>query len=201
MRPCRTQPLNFFSLSPAFCHLAVWALCAAIRPHVRQRATSAASSASRSVTSGSPPAHRPASRPALPAAAPARPGQTTRSRPAGIARVPEVCHPAPSSRAPPGGSHRSRSRRQGRQRQRHGLGADGRQQAPPALASGRPHEGVDVQPLVATPDIGGRALAARGPHPADDGQAEAVFVLGPTERGASGWAVLTVSTARWSPPF
>ena len=62
----------------------------------------------------------------------------------------------------------------------HGLGDDGRHEAPPALARGGPHDGVHGEPLVAVAHPGGRPLAAPRPDPADDRQPpKAVLVLGP----------------------
>jgi len=58
--------------------------------------------------------------------------------------------------------------------------ADAIGQPPLDLAGGRPHEAVEVEPLVLVRCHGNRALAAPGPHPADHRlQAEPVLVEGP----------------------
>jgi len=59
-------------------------------------------------------------------------------------------------------------------------GVDGVGQEPDDLARGRPHEAVDIEPLVAVMPLGNRAAAPPGPDFAKDRlQAEPLFVKGP----------------------
>ena len=88
------------------------------------------------------------------------------------------------------------------QGEREGVGAHGRQEAPPAFPGRRPDEPIDVEPLKAAPDVRRGPLPDRRPDPTPDGkQPEAMLVLRPQRQGRGRMGALDGVELASEPPL